>query len=110
MKLVAFSLSLLFVTSAFGKEFFLRKLDELERRISALEAKVNGSTPQKSSGLKVKDMGNQKVNTSRGISSGSASTPQLSKEQQEEIRKQLEFIKSRQQESQKILDELMNEE
>ena len=64
-------------------------------------------------GLKVKDMSGQNVQTSSGAGlrgiAGSGQMPAMTKEQQEEIMKQIELFKQRQQESQKLLDELMQE-
>ena len=45
----------------------------------------------------------------RGVASAQG-MPEMSKEQQEEVMKQIELFKSRQAESQKILDELMKED
>jgi len=90
-----------------------QKVKMLEQRIEKLE-RMNGAQVDAGSGLKVKDMGQDRMQTGlnggRGVASSQQAMPEMTKEQQEEIQKQLELFKSRQEESQKILDELMKED
>lgn len=108
-------LSLLFMsTSVFAAEMTDKeRIKRLEARILQLEqAQRNQKTPS-TGGLKVKDMNGQNVQTLpgarlRGVA-GAGQMPAMTKEQQDEIMKQIELFKQRQIESQKLLDELMKE-
>lgn len=94
------------------------KLKELELKILKLEKQL--ATQGKASGLKVKDLGNKKIKKSasfeasemidgRSLSSESQK-PKITPEQQKELMKQIEMIQKRQKESQKVLDEIMNDD
>lgn len=104
-----FFLSMLFVLgSAYGSSDLEQRVKQLEARVKYLESKV-GVGVDSTSGLKVQDMGNSQIKNSIGSRGVSSSGPQLTEEQQKEITNTIELYKKRQQESQKILDELMNE-
>jgi len=99
--------------SSFAGMSLEQKVKMLEKRIERLERGSDArSQVDAGSGLKMRDMSNDKMQTglggARGVSSAQG-MPEMSKEQQEEVMKQLELFKSRQAESQKILDELMKE-
>lgn len=81
------------------------RVRQLEERIRALEAQ-NGSTAT-SGGLKVKDLGGQKIESNRNPSSQSA--PAMSAKQQAEIMKKLNDFKARRQEEIKLLDDMDSE-
>ncbi|MBD66759.1 MAG: hypothetical protein CME62_16245 [Halobacteriovoraceae bacterium] len=83
------------------------KVAELEARIKALESQLGTSAT--SNGLKVQDMGNTEMKNQLGGRNVSSETPKLTEEQQKEIMQTIELYKQRQAESQKLLDELMNE-
>lgn len=111
MKVLALLLVGLFSTSLFAKTVTKRRIDDLERRVTLLEQKVtqlSGSSTDATTGLKVKDGNNQikRSETDRGV----ASTPQISDSQKKEILDSLELYKKKKQDSQKLLDELMNED
>ena len=69
------------------------RIKQLEQRIKALEAQ-NGSTSD-SSGLKVRDLGGEKIEQERSISSTSGAGSSLSPEQQAEVMKKLSSFKKR---------------
>ena len=100
MKLILGIILLLTATSSFADESDRIKI--LEQRIRALEAQ-NGSSAT-SGGLKVKDLGGQKIQTQRAPSSGSA--PSMTAAQQAEIMKKLGAFKERRQEEVNLLEEM----
>ncbi|MBC75930.1 MAG: hypothetical protein CME64_07930 [Halobacteriovoraceae bacterium] len=82
--------------------------DETEGRIKKLELKVERLERRLMERVKVKDMNNKR--SKQGIQHRSVSAQnKLSKSQKDEIEKALELYKKRQKESQKLLDELMQE-
>ncbi len=83
---------------------------QLEKQVQMLIQQKNSAPVTSQNGLKIKDGGNQikQVEMGRGISSSGNSS--LSNEKKDEIMKQLEQFKKNRQESQKILDEIMNED
>ncbi|MBT4791455.1 MAG: hypothetical protein HON90_07780 [Halobacteriovoraceae bacterium] len=92
----------------FSKSVSKRRLDEMEQRISSLESKVSKLMSQKSiTSLKIKDSNNKIVQA--GLSRDISSENKLSDEQQKSVMKQIERIKRSKEESQKIIDEIMNE-
>lgn len=94
--------------TASAKSQLLRRVDALEARVKALEEKLN-STSTSQNGLRVKDMGNKSVGSNvRNVSGQSA--PQLTREKQEQIERQLQEYQKRQKEQQKVLEELMNDD
>ena len=112
MKLVLFVITVSMSFGAFANMSQDERIKRLEARIQQLEQAQAQTKNPSSNGLKVKDMKGQNVQTQagslRGIA-GAGQMPTMTKEQQEEIMKQIELFKKRQQESQKILDELMQE-
>ena len=100
--------------SSFAKMTLEQKVKILEKKIERMQ-KANGAKLDSSSGLKVKDLAQDKMQTgvsgSRGVAGVGAGgqMPAMTKEQQEEMMKTIELFKERQIESQKILDELMKE-
>jgi hypothetical protein len=110
MKILMTLLVVSFSTSVLSKTVTKRQIDDLERRMLILEqkvAKIAGSSMDATTGLKTKDVNNQiKQAGSRDISS----TPEISESQRAEIMKTLEAYKDKKAESQKLLDELMNED
>ena len=108
-----------FSLSSFAKTMTLRRIEALENKVMQLEKQVQMLMQQKNStpvtsqnGLRVKDGGNQikQMEMGRDISSSEGGAPKLSDEKKNEIMKQLEQFKKNRQESQKILDEIMNED
>jgi len=110
-----FKLSLLLVVlmpvGALASKGLEERVKMLEKRIEQLERAQSGSnTTRSTSGLKVKDMEQREAHTGYGRNvAGTSGMPAMTKEQQEEITKQIQLFKERQIESQKILDELMKE-
>lgn len=100
MKLLLGTILLLVSIPSFADESAMIK--QLEERIRALEAQ-NGSSAT-SGGLKVKDLGGQKIQSQRTPSS--QSTPAMSAKQQAEIMEKLNSFKARRQEEVKLLDEM----
>lgn len=97
-------------TAVLSKSVSKRQVDDLERRILILEqkvAKLGGSSVDSTTGLKTKDANN---NIQQAGSRGVASSPEVTESQRDEIMKTLESYKDRKAESQKLLDELMNED
>lgn len=112
MKLMVLIMALGFSTLVFSKSVSKRQVENLEKRITVLEQKVaklmGASSIDGKTGLRIKDNGNQiqQGSGSRGISS----TPQINETRKKEIMDTLEQYKKSKQESQKLLDELMNED
>jgi hypothetical protein len=103
MKLLLGTILLLLSIPSFADESAMIK--QLEERIRALEAQ-NGSSAT-SGGLKVKDLGGQKIQSQRSPSAQSA--PAMSAKQQAEIMEKLNSFKARRQEEVKLLDEMDSE-
>jgi hypothetical protein len=111
MKPLIIVLSVLFSTAAFSNSVEGR-LAKLQKRVIELEEKLSNSKKiPKSTGLKVKNMKNEKIN-SRSLSSygKESSTESLSKKQQTEIMDQINTFKKKSEENQKVLDELMKDD
>ncbi len=111
MRLIVLCLVASFSTSILAKTVSKRQVDDLERRVSALErnvAQLSSMGTDSTTGLKIKDSQNQIKKA--GVNRSVASNPQLSDDQKKEIVETLENYKKKQQESQKLLDELMNED
>lgn len=110
MKLIILLMALLSSSLAFGnsqKEADMQKqIDALKSQLAAMEKVQNKN---KSGGLKVKDMNNQKIDNSRSPASSGESAPQLSpaqmKQLQDSLKKGQEYLEERNQ----YLEELMNE-
>ena len=81
---------------------------DLESRIKQLELKVQRLDRGMNSRPVVKDLNHKKLNATSPQRSLSSKN-QLTEDQQKEIQKALEQYKKNQQESQKLLDELMAE-
>ncbi len=104
MKVILTATILLFSTLSFADDS--ARIKSLEDRIRALEAQ-NGSTAD-SGGLKVKDLGGQKIESNRSPASRS-NAPALSPAKQAEIMKQLEGFKARRQEEVQLLEQMDEE-
>ena len=92
---------------AFSANNLEQRIQLLEQKVKSLEAALNSN--KQTSGLKVKDY--KKSQAQRLISSTTNSEgPSMTPEQQKEIMKQLEVMKERQEDSQKMLDQIMNDE
>jgi cytochrome c553 len=110
MKLTIMMTLICFSTQIFAMSNIEERLKFLESRVLSLETKLTaGSQTNSSNGLKVKNMNNKKAQ--RYISnSNNASKPSITEKQQAEIMDQLKAFKTKQSESQKMLDELMKNE
>lgn len=105
-------------SAVIAKSKKLTRLDALEAKVAALEAKIeslsrsmkNSQTSDTSGALKVQDMNDQTMDSQARAVSGDVSQPTLTEEQRKEIEKTLEGYKQSQKEQQKILDEIMNED
>lgn len=93
-----------------AKSVSKRKVDDLEQRIEVLEKKVEALVGSKSvTGIRIKDSKNEIIQAGV-LGRGTASGSELSADQQAEIYKKIENFKENQSKSQKLLDELMNED
>lgn len=84
----------------------LSKLSSIERRLSKLESSVFKTDSE--SGLKVKNLGGNTMDSEQ--STGSGKQESLTQEQHEDLQNQIKAIQKNKADSQKLLDELMNED
>jgi tetrahydromethanopterin S-methyltransferase subunit B len=112
MKNIIVTTLLLSSSFAYSKEALLRKVDNLESRMQALEVRVRALETQKnvtkSGGLKVKDMNNEIKGTQ--FNRGVAAESELVLEQRKQIMKDMQNIKEQRAKSKQLLDEIMNED
>lgn len=101
-------------SSLFAKTVNMRKIDDLEKRVAMLEKRMDklensSSATDQTTGLKVKDyQGTTKaLSIGRGVASPG---PSLTKEQTQQIQNTIEQYKKNKAESDKILDQIMNED
>ena len=88
-----------------------RQIDDLEKRVADLEKRMDSLAGSKSvTGLRVKDANNQVLGTSPVRSISSDASSKLTDKQKKEIQKQIELIKKNRSESQKIIDQIMNDD
>jgi hypothetical protein len=110
MKIFLILIMASFSTVVLSKSVSKRQVDDLERRILILEqkvAKLAGTSMDSTTGLRTKDANN---NIQQAGSRGISSAPEVTETQRDEIMKTLEGYKKKKAESQKLLDELMNED
>ena len=111
MKLIIILLISSFSSMSFA-ESVEQRLEKLQRRVIELEKRLgNEPSSTKTSGLKIKDLKNKKIESkSRALSSYGSTAPQLSRKQQKEIMNQIEQYKKKSQENQKVLDQIMKDD
>ena len=109
MRYLAGLCCLLISMGAFARTPLWRDVQDLKRRVEALEKKLN--QPKKvdaKTGLKVKDMKQEQMGGA-SRSTADASGSQLTSQQQKELQQNIEKIKKNQKDSHKLIEQIMNE-
>ena len=99
---------ILVAPSVFAKSVTIRRIEDLERRVTILERKIASMGATSTSGLKTKSVNSvKKSNTPRLPAATSANNAKIPKAMQKDLQKNIKKIKENRSKSQEIIDDIM---